>query len=128
MCVYVRLCMCLKTSSSSCRSITKCQCKSCLMCVMSEKYAFWVTLRPQSDSCRQGEAEVHIFDFKATWSEFQKASQTATEQGNAELGILNFKKTSSLQSRSHAVVCVSTPRMYPRSGYFLVFTKLVFHN
>ena len=26
------------------------------------------------------------------------------------------------QSRSQAVVCVSTPRMYPRSGYFLVFT------
>ena len=24
------------------------------------------------------------------------------------------------QSRSKAVVCVSTPRMYPRSGYFLV--------
>ena len=33
---------------------------------MSEKYAFWVTLRPQSDRCRQGEAEVCILDFKNT--------------------------------------------------------------
>ena len=51
---------------------------------MSEKYAFWVTLRPQSDHCRRGEAEVHILNFKTTWSEFQKANQTATKQGNAE--------------------------------------------
>ena len=27
---------------------------SCLVCLMSEKYAFWVTLRPQLDPCRQG--------------------------------------------------------------------------
>ena len=27
-------------------------------------------------------------------------------------------------SRSQAVVCVSTPRMYPRSGYFLVDNNL----
>ena len=31
---------------------------------MSEKYAFWVTLRPQLDRYRQGEAEAHILDFK----------------------------------------------------------------
>ena len=30
------------------------------------------------------------------------------------------------QCRSQAVVCVSTPRMYPRSGYFLVITILSF--
>ena len=58
---------------------------------MSEKYAFLVTLRPQSDHCCQGEAKVHIFNFKTTWSEFQKASQTATKQGEAELRILDFK-------------------------------------
>ena len=29
------------------------------------------------------------------------------------------------QSRSKAVVCISTPRRYPRSGYFLVIHKLV---
>ena len=60
---------------------------------MSEKCAFWVTLRPQSDHCCRGEAEVRILNFKTTWSEFQKASQTATEQGEAKLRILNFKNT-----------------------------------
>ena len=60
---------------------------------MSEKYAFWVTLRPQSDHCCRGEAEVRILDFETTWSEFQKATQTATEQGKAELCILDFKTT-----------------------------------
>ena len=60
---------------------------------MSEKYAFWVTLRPQSDRCRRGEAEVRVLDFKTTWSEFQKASKTAAEQDEAELRTLNFKTT-----------------------------------
>ena len=60
---------------------------------MSEKYAFWITLRPQSDRCRQGDAEVRIVNFKTTWSDFQKASQTATERGKAELHILDFKTT-----------------------------------
>ena len=32
-------------------------------------------------------------DFKTSWSEFQKARQTATEQGKAKLRILNFKNT-----------------------------------
>ena len=34
-----------------------------------------------------------------------------------------FKKPSPTQSQSQAVVCVSTPRKYPRSGYFLVIYK-----
>ena len=55
--------------------------KSCLACVKSEKYASCVTLRPQWDSCHRGEAKVCILNFKTTWSELQKASQTATEQG-----------------------------------------------
>ena len=67
--------------------------KDCLVCAMSDKYAFWVTLRPQSDRCRQGEAEVRIIYFKTTWSEFQKANQTATERGKAKLCILNLKTT-----------------------------------
>ena len=53
--------------------------KDCLVCVKSKKYASWVTLRPLWDRYRRGEAEVRILDFKTTWSEFQKASQTATE-------------------------------------------------
>ena len=58
---------------------------------MSEKYAFWITLRPQSDRCRRGEAKVRILDFKTTWSEFQKASQTGTKRGKAKLRIFDFK-------------------------------------
>ena len=87
---------------------------------MIEKYAFWVTLRPQSNGCSQGEAKVHILDFKTTWLELKKPCQTFAVQGKAEQGIYNLKKTSPPQSQSQAVVCVSTPRMYPRSGYFLV--------
>ena len=36
----------------------------------------------------------------------------------------HFSVQSPPQFRSQAVVCVSTPRMYPRSGYFLVQTIL----
>ena len=46
-----------------------------------------------SDPCGTTTAVVRILDFKTTWSEFQKASQTATEQGNAKLRIINFKNT-----------------------------------
>ena len=171
---------------------------------MCQKYASWVTLRPQWDHCRQGEVKVHILNFITTWSEFQKVSQTATEQGKAEQCIFDFKttwselqkasqtaadqgkaklcfldflnhlvkvseahsdpywarqsratylytrfrnyivrvpkacqtavmwgeaelrtynliKTSPPQIRFQAAVCVSTPRMYPRSAYFLVW-------
>ena len=64
--------------------------KRCLVCVKSKKYASWVTLW---DHYCQGEAEVLILNFKTTWSEFQMASQTATEQGEAELSIFDFKTT-----------------------------------
>ena len=47
---------------------------------MSKRYAFWDTLRPQSDCCRQGEDKVHILDFKTTWSEVKKPSQTAAAE------------------------------------------------
>ena len=84
---------------------------------MSEKYASWVTLRPQWDRYRRGEAEVRLLNFKTTWSEFQMQSQTAPAeakpryvysilkphvqslrrqvrlQGEAELCILYFKTT-----------------------------------
>ena len=36
-----------------------------------------------SDPSQTAAAEVSIFDFKTTWSEFHKASQTATKQGEA---------------------------------------------
>ena len=60
---------------------------------MCEKYAFWVTLRPQSDDSHWGKAEERILDFKTKWSEFQKASQTATKRGEAKLHILDFETT-----------------------------------
>ena len=44
----------------------------------------------KSECSRRGEAEVRIFNFKTTWSEFQEASQTATERGEAELRLFNL--------------------------------------
>ena len=66
--------------------------KSCLVSVMSEKYACWVNLRPQWDRCSRGKAKVRILDFKTIWSEFQKPSQTAAMRGEAELHTYNLKK------------------------------------
>ena len=94
--------------------------KSCLVCVQSEKYASWVNLTSQLDRCCRGEAEVRILDFKTIWSDFQMPSQITTDK--AKLRYM-FRVSSPPQSRSKAVVCVSTPRMYPRSGYFLVMPK-----
>ena len=36
--------------------------KSCLLCVQSEKYAFWVTLRPVG-SMKQAEAKIHALRY-----------------------------------------------------------------
>ena len=63
---------------------------------MSEKYAFWVTLRPQSERCWQGEANVHILDFKTTWLELKKHCQTAAAQGKAGQRIYNLITTPEL--------------------------------
>ena len=77
---------------------------------MSEKYAFWVTLRPQSDRCHQGEAKVRILNFKTTWLEFQRASQTATKQGEAKLCIINFRtKWSECQKLKQTIATNSIP-------------------
>ena len=84
--------------------------KSCLACAQSEKYSFWFTLRPLG-SMRRGEAELHTLQYQARWNQ---ATYIKTQ----------FSVSSPLQCRSQAVVCVSTPRMYPRSGYFLVMNKL----
>ena len=84
--------------------------------------------RPSQTAAEWGVAELRILDFKTTWSEFQQPSQIAAEWGEAELLILDFETTWSefqipSQSWSQAVVCVITPRMYPRSWYFLVYYK-----
>ena len=106
----------------------------------------------KSDCSCRGEAEVSILNFKTTWSEFQIPSPTASTEAKprclysilkphgqssryqvrilllGQITIPHFRVSSPPQSRSKAVVCVSTPRMYPRSGYFLVCTifELVF--
>ena len=59
----------------------------------------------------QGKAEQFIFDFKTTWSEFQKPNQTATEQGEAELRILDFKTTwAEFQMTSQTAPAEAKPR------------------
>ena len=50
-------------------------------------------LKLSGGSAKRGEAELRILDFKTTWSEFQKPSQTATKRGEAELRILDFETT-----------------------------------
>ena len=78
---------------------------------MSERYASWVTLRPQWDRYRQGEAKVRLLNFKTTWSEFQETSQTAPERGEAELRILYFKTTwSEFQMLSQTASAEAKPR------------------
>ena len=70
--------------------------KSCLVCVMSEKYAFLITLRPQSDHSRRGEAEVRILDFKTKWSEFHHLPRVSPKQlcAYAHLGCTRAVSTS----------------------------------
>ena len=51
------------------------------------------------------------------------ATKTSAFLGEAKPSYVystQFRVSSPLQSRSKAVVCASTPRKYPRSGYFLV--------
>ena len=84
------------------------------------RYASWVTSGTSGTAAAEANPSYVYLILKPTWSEFQKASHTTTERGKAELHIYNLKETSPPQNRSQAVVCVSTPRMYPQSGYFLV--------
>ena len=78
--------------------------RSFLASVKSEKYAFWVhEPRRSQDPC------ITIF----------------CEAKPSCLYQTYFSVSSPPQCWSQAVVCVSTPRMYPRSGYFLVYHKLI---
>ena len=77
--------------------------------------------KPSQTTTERGEAELRILDFKTTLSEFQKPVRPLSCEAKPSYVHTILKKTSPPQSQSQAVVCVSTPRMYPRSGYFLVF-------
>ena len=68
---------------------------------------------------------MRILDFKTTWSEFQIPSQNTLAKAKPKY---MFRVSSPPQSWSKAVVCVSTPRMYPQSGYFLVKSKWTLLN
>ena len=80
--------------------------KSCLVCVKSEKYACWVTLRPQWDHCRRGEAEVRILDFKTTWSEFLMPCQTAPTEAKPRCVYSILKP--------HGQSFITSPRVGPK--------------
>ena len=49
--------------------------------------------KPIQTATERRKAELHILNFKTTWSEFEMGSQTAAERGKAKLHILNFKTT-----------------------------------
>ena len=77
---------------------------------MCSEWKIFIRVHPQTPRVmRQGEAELHTLQYQARWNQ---ATYIKTQ----------FSVSSPLQCRSQAVVCVSTPRMYPRSGYFLVWT------
>ena len=60
--------------------------------------------------------------FKGDKKTFSHAVVLGEAKPSYEYSILkpHFRVSSPSQSRSQAVVCVSTPRKYPRSWYFLV--------
>ena len=90
--------VCPKTNSS----FTKCHFQKFLVCVRSEIYAFWVTLR-HLWSMRQGKVEINALQYftRHSWSAFIKT---------------HYSVSSPPQCWSQAVVRVSTPRMYPQAG------------
>ena len=75
--------------------------KSFLVCVKSEQYAFWVTLRPLG-FMRQGKAKI-----QALWY-FARQSQSASIK-------THFSVSLPPQCWSQALVCIGKPRMYPQS-------------
>ena len=80
--------------------------KSCLVCVKSEKHAFWVTLRLLGPM-QQGKAKLHTLHYQS-------------RQSRAVYIKTHFSVSLPPQFWSQAVVCVSIPRMYPRRRHILV--------
>ena len=100
----VRMSVCLSVPSVPSRPVPeKKLLKQKILLNKVVRYTSRVTKKYSESCCSagRGEAELRIFNFKTTWSEFQKASQTAAERGEAELHILSFKTTwSELQKPS----------------------------
>ena len=92
--------------------------------------------RPSQTTLAEAKPRCVYSILKPQWSELQRPSQTAPtkakprcvysiakshgQSSRYQVRIL-YRVSSPPQSRSKAVVCVSTPRMYQRSGYFLVY-------
>ena len=76
------------------------------VCVKSEKYAFLVTLKPWG---ALDEEKLYIH-YNIKGGEAKQAMNTKT----------SISVSSPPQCWSQAIVCFSTPRMYPQGGYFLV--------
>ena len=109
-CLFVRVSVCLCVQKLApfpavrSQNVTN---KSCLICVKSQKYPFWVTLSPPGIYEAMSNQATYI-TFLASW-------------GQARYIKTHFSVSSPHQYRSQAVVFISITRMNPRSGYFLVF-------
>ena len=90
------------------------------LCILDFKTTWSEIQKPSQTAAKQGEAELRILDFKTTWSEFQKPSQTAAKRGKAELRILNFKTT---WSEFQNLPSVGPKQLCVLRGYFLVSNK-----
>jgi hypothetical protein len=88
--------------------------KSCSLCVKSEKIYSGLPSDPLW-SMKQGKAKNHTLRYCS------KESQALNIK-------THFSVSSSSQSQSQAVVCVSTPRMHPGCGYFLVLIKTLSYS
>ena len=69
----------------------------------------------ETENFAKQSCQIHFRDATAT-----TAAALLGEAKPSHVYTTQFRVSSPLQSRSQAVVCVSTPRKYPRSGYFLV--------
>ena len=95
--------------------------KSCLLCVMSEKYIFWVTPRPQLDHCRQGKAKVRILNFRTTCSEFQRKFRLLLSKAKPSY-VYSILKTHGQSSRSPA-----RPKLYETKPSYVYTFKSKHH-
>ena len=68
---------------------------------------------PSQTPAEQGIVELHILNFKTTWSEFKILSHTAAALGKAELCILDSKTTwSEFQSLSQTTTCAGQSELH----------------
>ena len=100
--------------------------KNFLVCVMGEKYAFWSPTDPSQTAAAKAKLRYVYSISKPHGQSFKSPVRLLSCEAKPSY-VHTILKNIPPQSRSQAVVCVSTPRMYPRSGYFLV-TLILFHR